>query len=69
MRFSEVDGQGIRQFGELGCAFGLSTAIGLECDIRHNSAAYLSREGWTGVGAAPKATNNFVYTSLRCYIP
>lgn len=31
--------------------------------------SYLTREGWTGVGGAPKATNNFVYTSLRYYIP
>ena len=25
--------------------------------------------GWTGVGGAPKATNNMVYTSFRYYIP
>ncbi len=31
--------------------------------------SYLTREGWTGVGGAPKATNNFVYTSFRYYIP
>ena len=31
--------------------------------------SYLTRDGWTGVGGAPKATNNFVYTSFRYYIP
>jgi hypothetical protein len=31
--------------------------------------SYLARNGWTGVGGAPKATNNFVYTSFRYYIP
>jgi uncharacterized protein YlxW (UPF0749 family) len=31
--------------------------------------SYLTREGWSGVGGAPKATNNFVYTSFRYYIP
>ncbi len=31
--------------------------------------SYLTREGWTGVGGDPKATNNFVYTSFRYYIP
>jgi len=31
--------------------------------------SYLDRVGWTGVGGAPKATNNFVYTSFRYYIP
>ena len=31
--------------------------------------SYLTREGWAGVGGAPKATNNFVYTSVRYYIP
>lgn len=31
--------------------------------------SYLTREGWTGVGGTPKATNNFVYTSFRYYIP
>jgi hypothetical protein len=31
--------------------------------------SYLNRVGWTGVGGAPKATNNFVYTSFRYYIP
>jgi len=30
---------------------------------------YLTREGRTGVGAAPKATNNLVYISFRYYIP
>lgn len=31
--------------------------------------SYLTREGWTGIGGAPKATNNFVYTSFRYYVP
>ncbi len=31
--------------------------------------SYLTRDGWTGVGGAPKATNNLVYTSFRYYIP
>jgi len=31
--------------------------------------SYLTRDGWTGVGGAPKGTNNFVYTSFRYYIP
>jgi hypothetical protein len=31
--------------------------------------SYLTREGWTGVGGAPKATNNMVLTSFRYYIP
>ncbi|MDQ2832483.1 MAG: hypothetical protein M3Y50_01840 [Acidobacteriota bacterium] len=31
--------------------------------------SYLSRQAWAGVGGAPKATNNMVFTSLRYYIP
>jgi hypothetical protein len=31
--------------------------------------SYLTRDGWAGVGGAPKATNNFVYTSFRYYMP
>jgi putative Mg2+ transporter-C (MgtC) family protein len=38
MRISEIDGQGIRQFIELGCAFVLSASIGLEREVRHKSA-------------------------------
>ena len=38
MRISEIDGQGLRQFIELGYAFALSAAIGLEREIRHKSA-------------------------------
>jgi hypothetical protein len=30
---------------------------------------YIVRNGWTGVGGAPEATNNYVYTSFRYYIP
>jgi putative Mg2+ transporter-C (MgtC) family protein len=38
MRISEVDGQSAKQFIELGTAFLLSAAIGLEREIRHKSA-------------------------------
>lgn len=31
--------------------------------------SYLTRAAWAGIGGAPKATNNFVYTSFRYYIP
>jgi hypothetical protein len=31
--------------------------------------SYLTRQAWTGVGGAPKAINNMVYTSVRYYIP
>lgn len=31
--------------------------------------AYLTRTGWVGVGGAPHATNNLVYTSFRYYLP
>ncbi len=31
--------------------------------------SYLTREAWTGVGGAPKATNNMVFTGMRYYIP
>lgn len=31
--------------------------------------SYLTRAGWTGLGGAPTATNNFLYTSFRYYIP
>jgi hypothetical protein len=31
--------------------------------------SYLTREAWAGIGGAPKATNNFVYTSFRYYLP
>lgn len=31
--------------------------------------SYLTRNGWYGVGGAPKAVNNFVYTSVRYYLP
>jgi hypothetical protein len=31
--------------------------------------SYLTREAWAGVGGAPKATNNMVFTSMRYYIP
>ena len=30
---------------------------------------YLTRSGWSGVGGAPKAINNVVYTSFRYYLP
>jgi putative Mg2+ transporter-C (MgtC) family protein len=38
MLISEMDGQGVKQFLELGSAFLLSAAIGLEREIRHKSA-------------------------------
>ena len=31
--------------------------------------SYLTRGAWTGVGGAPKATNNMVFTGMRYYIP
>ncbi|MCU1227108.1 MAG: hypothetical protein JWQ42_5201 [Edaphobacter sp.] len=31
--------------------------------------SYLTRSAWTGVGGAPKATNNMVFTGMRYYIP
>ncbi len=31
--------------------------------------SYLTRSAWTGVGGAPKATNNMVFTSMRYYLP
>jgi putative Mg2+ transporter-C (MgtC) family protein len=38
MPFSEADGQGVKQFAELGLAFLMSASIGLEREIRHKSA-------------------------------
>lgn len=38
MRISEITGQGVQQFVELGIAFFLSATIGLEREIRHKSA-------------------------------
>src|ERR1035441_10173528 len=38
MLISEIDGQGLKQFVELGTAFLLSAAIGLEREFRHKSA-------------------------------
>jgi hypothetical protein len=31
--------------------------------------SYLTRQAWAGVGGAPKATNNMVFTGMRYYIP
>lgn len=31
--------------------------------------SYISREGWVGLGGAPKATENQFYTSFRYYLP
>jgi len=31
--------------------------------------SYIIRSAWTGIGGAPRATNNMVYTSFRYYIP
>src|SRR5580698_2546270 len=49
MRISEISGQGLRQFMELGCAFVLSASIGLEREIRHKSAGLRT---YTIVGTA-----------------
>ena len=38
MPFFQADGQGLKQFAELGTAFLLSASIGLEREIRHKSA-------------------------------
>jgi putative Mg2+ transporter-C (MgtC) family protein len=38
MPISEPAGQGVRQFAQLGLAFLLSAAIGLEREMRHKSA-------------------------------
>ena len=31
--------------------------------------SYLVRNAWTGIGGAPTATNNMVFTGMRYYIP
>ena len=31
--------------------------------------SYLARNAWAGVGGAPKANNNMVFTGLRYYLP
>jgi putative Mg2+ transporter-C (MgtC) family protein len=49
MMLSEMDGQGVRQLLELGAAFALSAAIGLEREIRHKSAGLRT---YTVVGTA-----------------
>jgi putative Mg2+ transporter-C (MgtC) family protein len=49
MLISGMDGQGLRQFVELGCAFQLSAAIGLERELRHKSAGLRT---YTVVGMA-----------------
>jgi len=46
---AEIDGQGVKQFTELGTAFLLSAAIGLEREIRHKSAGLRT---YTVVGTA-----------------
>jgi len=51
MTISEVSGQGLRQFVELGLAFLLSAAIGLEREIRRKSAG-LRTYTVVGTGAA-----------------
>ena len=38
MMIPGTDGQGVKQFFELGAAFFLSAAVGLEREIRHKSA-------------------------------
>jgi putative Mg2+ transporter-C (MgtC) family protein len=49
MPISEISGQGVRQFIELGLAFFLSALIGLEREIRHKSAGLRT---YTVVGTA-----------------
>jgi putative Mg2+ transporter-C (MgtC) family protein len=49
MQISEIDGQGVKQFVELGLAFLLSAAIGMEREIRHKSAGLRT---YTVVGTA-----------------
>jgi putative Mg2+ transporter-C (MgtC) family protein len=49
MPISEISGQGLRQFLELGMAFVLSACIGLEREIRHKSAGLRT---YTVVGTA-----------------
>src|ERR1700689_2051546 len=49
MLIPEMDGQGAEQFRELGTAFLLSAAIGLEREIRHKSAGLRT---YTVVGTA-----------------
>src|SRR5580698_8687814 len=49
MTISQMDGQGLKQFVELGSAFVLSAAIGLEREIRHKSAGLRT---YTVVGTA-----------------
>ncbi|MGD0890617.1 MAG: MgtC/SapB family protein [Terracidiphilus sp.] len=49
MQISEISGQGAAQFVELGLAFVLSAAIGLEREIRHKSAGLRT---YTVVGTA-----------------
>ena len=49
MLISGTDGQGVKQFLELGCAFLLSAAIGLERELRHKSAGLRT---YTVVGTA-----------------
>jgi putative Mg2+ transporter-C (MgtC) family protein len=49
MSISEIDGQGVKQFIELGAAFLLSASIGLEREIRHKSARLRT---YTVVGTA-----------------
>jgi hypothetical protein len=31
--------------------------------------SYLTRDGWSGIGGAPRATNNMVFTGMRYFIP
>lgn len=51
MVFAALGGQGWRQVGELGLAFGLSALIGIERELRHKDAG-LRTHTLVGVGAA-----------------
>ena len=49
MMISDTDGQGVRQFIDLGTAFLLSASVGLEREIRRKSAGLRT---YTVVGTA-----------------
>ena len=65
MLISEMGGQGVKQFLELGGAFLLSAAIGLEREIRHKSAGLRT---YTVVGTAA-ALLAFVFPGLLRLLP
>ncbi len=60
MFFGEMMGQGARQFADLGCAFLLSAAIGLEREIRHKSAGLRIYTVADLTGRPPRTVAEFV---------